>query len=55
MKIGENVWICANVTLLPGTEVADNCIVAAGSVVNKKLLSPGYLYAGVPARKIKKI
>lgn len=55
IKIDDNVWICANVTILDGIKVAEGSIVAAGSVVTKDLSSPGYLYAGVPARKIKKL
>lgn len=31
--IGNNVWICMNVTILKGSIIGDNSIVAAGSVV----------------------
>lgn len=51
--IGNNVWLCANTTVCPGVHIADNSIVAAGSVVTKDLLKPGALYAGVPAKYIK--
>ena len=54
ITIGNNVWICANVTILPGVKIADDVIVAAGSVVNKNLDKPGSLYAGNPASFIKK-
>jgi acetyltransferase-like isoleucine patch superfamily enzyme len=40
------------VIILPGTIVEDNCIIAAGSVVNK-LIESNSVYAGVPAKKIK--
>src|SRR5699024_544428 len=53
--IGENVWIGANTTILQGVSIADNCIIGAGSLVNKSLTETGCLYAGVPAKKIKKI
>lgn len=53
--IGENVWLCANVTVLPGVNIADDIIVAAGSVVTDSLLESGYMYGGIPAKKIKKI
>lgn len=53
--IGKNVWVGANVTILQGVQIADNVIIGAGSVVNKSLLVPGHLYAGVPAKKIKKL
>lgn len=52
--IGSNIWIGARVTILAGTIINDNVIIGAGSIVNKSLES-GYLYAGVPVRKIKKI
>lgn len=53
--IGKNVWLCANVTILPGVNIADDIIVAAGSVVTNNLLEPGYMYGGIPAKQIKKI
>ncbi|MGX5522824.1 acyltransferase [Bacillus toyonensis] len=53
--IGKNVWLCANVTVLPGVNIADDIIVAAGSVVTESLLEPGYMYGGIPAKQIKKI
>lgn len=33
IKIGNNVWVGANVTILRGTEIGDNCVIGAGSVV----------------------
>lgn len=33
IKIGSNVFIGNNCTILPGTTVGDNCIIGAGSVV----------------------
>jgi len=55
VTIGKNVWLCANVTVLPGVMIAEDIIVAAGSVVTNDLLESGYIYGGVPAKKIKKI
>ena len=34
IKIGKNVWIGANSIILRGTTIGDNCVVAAGSVLN---------------------
>ena len=31
--IGKNVWIGANTTILAGTHIGDNCVIAAGSVI----------------------
>jgi len=53
--IGNNVWLCANVTVCPGVRIADNCIVAAGSVVVRNLEEENFLYGGIPAKKIKQL
>lgn len=50
--IGDGCWIGARATVLPGVNIGEGCIVAAGSVVNKDCASNG-LYAGVPAKRIK--
>lgn len=55
IKIGKNVWIAANVTVLPGVIIADNVIVAAGSVVCDCLEDEYTIYAGIPARAKKRI
>jgi galactoside O-acetyltransferase len=50
--IGDNVFIGSNVSILPGIKITNNCVVGAGSVVNKDLLIAG-VYVGAPARIIK--
>ena len=30
--IGDNVWIGAKVSILPGVEIGSNCVIGAGSV-----------------------
>lgn len=52
IKIGNHVWIGANVTLLKGVEIGDGSIIAAGSVVSKNI-PPGVLAGGVPAKVLK--
>ncbi|MBN6515107.1 acyltransferase [Acinetobacter pittii] len=52
IKIGNNVYIGINSTILPGVEIGDNVIVGAGSIVTKSLESNN-VYAGIPAKKIK--
>lgn len=52
--IGNDVWICANATILPGTVIEDNVVVAAGAVA-KGYLNSGWIYAGVPAKPVKAI
>lgn len=50
--IGNNCFIGMNTTILPGVTLADNCIVAAGSVVTKSVTEPGTVVGGNPARII---
>ena len=33
IKIGNNVWICSNVIILPGTTIGDNVVIGAGIIV----------------------
>ena len=51
VMIGNNVFIGANTTILPGSVIEDNCIVGAGTVVRGRLES-GYVYYGNPCQKI---
>ena len=52
--IGDNVWIAANVVILPGVSIGEGAVVGAGSVVTKDV-PPMTIVAGNPARIIKKI
>ena len=52
--IGNDVWIGANVVVLPGVTIGSHCVVAASAVVTKDV--PDHtLVAGVPAKVIKTI
>lgn len=52
ITIGDNVWIGAGVSILPGVTIGNNAIVGAGSVVNKDV-PDSVVVAGNPARIIK--
>ncbi len=52
--VRDGCWIGAGATILPGVTVGEGCIVAAGAVVAQDC-EPDWLYAGIPARKIKKL
>ena len=54
IRIGQNVWIGAAATILPGVTVGDNAIVAAGSVVSHDV-PPNTIVAGIPAKVIREI
>jgi len=54
IKIGENCWIGAKVTILDGTVLGEGCIVAAGAVLNGKEYPKYSIIAGIPAKIVKK-
>lgn len=51
VTIGDDVWIGANVVILPGVEIGKGAVVAAGAVVAKSV-APYSIVGGVPARVI---
>lgn len=54
ITVGNNVWIGAGVTVLPGVTIGDNVTIGAGSLVNKDIPSDS-VAVGVPCRVIKTI
>lgn len=51
-KIGNHVWIGMGVSILPGADIGDHCIIGAESMVNKKFESYQTI-AGIPAKVIR--
>lgn len=49
VTIGDNAWLAANVTVLPGVNIGAGAIIAAGSVVTGDIPAD-VMAAGVPAR-----
>lgn len=54
ITIGNNVWIGADVTILPGVTIGDNTVIGAKSVVTKDIPS-GVVATGNPCRVIREI
>lgn len=52
--IGKNVWIGDKVTILPGVNIGDGCIIGANSVVTKDIPANS-IAAGCPAKIIRTI
>lgn len=55
IKIGNHVWIAANTTILKGSVIGNNCVVAGNSLINNKYELDNHLIAGIPAKIIKPI
>ncbi|MDB5336971.1 MAG: hypothetical protein JWN70_2590 [Planctomycetaceae bacterium] len=54
ISIGDDVWIGAGASILPGVTIGEGSIVAAGAVVTKSI--PGFeLWGGIPAGFIRKL
>lgn len=54
IRVGNDVWIGANATVLPGVTVGDGAVIAAGAVVTRDV-PPMTVVGGVPAKIIKHI
>lgn len=52
--IGRNVWIGANVTILPGVSIGDDAVIGAGSLVTRDVPA-GMLAMGSPARVVRPV
>ena len=52
IQVGDNVFIGARSIILPGSIIEHDVVVGAGSLVKGRLES-GFVYAGVPVKKIK--
>lgn len=52
--VGDGTWIGARSTILPGVTIGPGAVIAAGSVVVSDC-EPNTLYAGVPARAVRKL
>lgn len=54
ITIGDNVWVGAQVCVLPGVTIGDNCVIGAGSVVTHDIPA-GSVAVGNPCRVLRKI
>lgn len=51
--IGNHVWVGANVDILKGVEIPDDCIVGYNSCVTKKFKESNCILVGYPAKVVK--
>ena len=54
VRLGKDVWVGSNATILAGVTIGDGAVVAAGAVVTKDV-PPRTVVGGVPAKVIKTI
>lgn len=54
IRIGCDVWIGSNATVLPGVTIGDGAVVAAGAVVTKDV-PPMTVVGGVPAKILRRL
>jgi acetyltransferase-like isoleucine patch superfamily enzyme len=52
--IGDNVWLCANSTVLKGSFIANGSIVAYGSCISDHFDEKNVIIAGTPGKIVKK-
>lgn len=56
VEIGNHVWIGTNATILPGVKITgEYVVIAANAVVTHNIEDSFCIFAGIPAKKIKKI
>ena len=53
--IRKNCWLGANVIVLPGVELGEHTVVAAGAIVTKSFTEKNQILAGNPAKVIKRL
>ena len=53
VRIGSGSWLGANAVILPGAELGEHVVVAAGAVV-RGIVPPRTVVAGVPARVVRR-
>lgn len=54
ITIGDRAWISSRTVLLPGCDISEGCVVAAGAVITKKCDIEFGIYGGIPAKLISK-
>lgn len=54
ITIGNHVWLCRNVDVLKGTIIADDIVVGMNSTISCSVTVSHSVYAGSPARIVKK-
>lgn len=51
--LGDHIWVCSGSHISKNVTIADGCVVAQRSLVNKSCSTPATLLGGMPAREIR--
>jgi acetyltransferase-like isoleucine patch superfamily enzyme len=54
ITLGSNVWICSGTSILKGVTITNNIVIGAHSHITKDLIQENAIYAGNPAKLVKK-
>ena len=52
---GDKIWVGNGCMILKGTEIPNNCVIGARSVVSGKIFEPNSIIVGNPAKSVKHI
>lgn len=55
IEIGDKVWVAPNVTILKGSKIGNNSIIASNSLVNRKFEESNVVIGGIPAKILRHI
>lgn len=54
VTVGDDCWIGARVSVMPGVSIGAGCVIGAGSIVTKDVPA-GWLAMGVPCRRVRPV
>lgn len=54
ISIGDRVWCGQGVYILKGSRIGNDCVIGAGSIVNKNYQDTNCIIAGIPAKIVKR-
>lgn len=54
IDIGNHIWVAGNTAILKGVKIHDDCVIGLGSIVTKSTTEPNAVYAGNPAKLVKR-
>ena len=54
ITVGDNCWFGANVSVMPGITIGENCVISAGAVITKDMPANSVI-VGVPARVLREV